>query len=198
MEREISNSTMVSMIEEKLPKSIKGQWCLEVCDEDDEIRFPKFLKFLLKQKRAIEYGSSDIRAGTQNKVQQGSTHLGQGSWSRPKIERENCWIHDGLEGGAGDHPIWKCRKFKGMAVSERLVLAETYKACRACLLKRCPGATSPDRCASQFKCREPGCNQRHNQLLHAIPTKASTAGVTHHTDQDDGVKGAALLPVQDA
>ena len=31
MEGEISNSTVVSFIEEKLPRSVKLQWCLKVC-----------------------------------------------------------------------------------------------------------------------------------------------------------------------
>ena len=33
MQGELSNSTVVGMIEEKLPKSVKTRWCLEICDD---------------------------------------------------------------------------------------------------------------------------------------------------------------------
>ena len=46
MEREISNSTIVSLVEEKLPKTIKNQWCLHLCDKeatvDDKTNFLNF------------------------------------------------------------------------------------------------------------------------------------------------------------
>ena len=75
MQSEISNTTVVSFIEEKLPKSIKSQWCLEVCEDggEDTNKFTNFLKFLLKHKRAIEYGSDQMRASSIQKS--GQTHL---------------------------------------------------------------------------------------------------------------------------
>ena len=180
MEREISNSTIVSMIEERLSKTIKMQWCLEVCNinsaVDDRDKFPKLLQFLLTQKRAVEYSANDLRSGILHK--QGTAHMAQGSVNRPKLVRENCWIHKDLDGAAGQHPIWKCRLFISKTVNERTALVKANNACYACLLTGCPGAVSPDRCVNQIKCREVGCGKRHNQLLHAMTLNAT--GLTNH------------------
>ena len=64
MQAEISNSTLVELIEERLPHTVKSVWCLEVSDKDTKVderdKFPHLLEFLLKHRRAIEYGSSDL------------------------------------------------------------------------------------------------------------------------------------------
>ena len=107
----ISNSTIVSMVEEKIPKSIKDQWCLKLIDEEennieDSDKFPVLLKFLLKHKRAVEYGNDDLRTSQRsnlsNNQRSGTTNLGRGSGKSP---RETCWIH---KGDHGSHPIWQC------------------------------------------------------------------------------------------
>ena len=68
MEREISNPAIVARIEKKLPPSIKSLWWVEVSGADNGIndadKFPHLLPFLLKHRRAIEYGSSDLRSGS--------------------------------------------------------------------------------------------------------------------------------------
>ena len=69
MESEICNSTIVSLIEEKLPSNVKANWCLEVSDKESKVnernKFLQLLEFLLKHKRAIEYGSNDLRLAKQ-------------------------------------------------------------------------------------------------------------------------------------
>ena len=198
------------MVEEQLPKSIKAQWCLEVCDEhggvDERNKFPAFLKFLLKHKRAVEYGASDLRTVAPQKY--GSTNFGQGSLKSAKTEKEVCWIHKEVD----QHPIWKCREFISMTVPERMSLALSNKACLACLLVRCPGASSADRCIGRFKCRAAGCGKRHNRLLHTPdmpssratdPTPGIIGTANHATDGQEtnrqeqfAIPGAAILPIQ--
>ena len=207
LHQEISNSTIVSMVEEKMPKSIKDQWCLKLCDEeennvDDTDKFPALLKFLLKHKRAVEYGNNDLRisqtANRDNLQRSGTTNLGQGSSKSP---RETCWIH---KGDNGSHPIWQCEEFIKMSVPERLALVSKNKACIKCLLMKCPGATISGQCWMKFKCKEQGCGKEHNQLLHEDNSnkKLEHEQANHafnsvdHSYNNDFNIGDALLPTQ--
>ena len=65
LEHKLSNATVISLLEEKLPKNIRRDWSKMVNETDNKIddtnRFPAFLDFLLEQKRIIEYESADIR-----------------------------------------------------------------------------------------------------------------------------------------
>ena len=111
-------------------------WCLEVCEEASEIedmeKFGNFFKFLLKHKRAIEYGPDEMRSTIQK---MGQTHAIEER--RSTNNREACWIHEGVPDTY--HPIWKCREFMGKSVQERGQLVTENKACRACLRKDCGG-----------------------------------------------------------
>ena len=64
IQHEISNSTTVSMIEEKLSRDVRQEWSNEVNRADTKVdnlnNFPSLLKFFLEQKRIIEYGSADL------------------------------------------------------------------------------------------------------------------------------------------
>ena len=59
LQREMSNAVTVSMLEEKIPGVIKREWSKEVNKADSSIdmfdKFPGFMKFLLEQKRILEY-----------------------------------------------------------------------------------------------------------------------------------------------
>ena len=195
MQAEISNSTVVAMIEEKMPKAVKLQWCLQVCDDnsdvDDRNKFPQLLEFLLKQKRAMEYGSSDLRTIGSNR--QGQVNINQGNVNRLGLNRENCWLHK-EDTSVTSHPIWKCREFISKSVRERMKLVVENNACQACLLLECPGVTSSEKCKSRFTCREAGCGKHHNRLLHTDETDIS--GSVNHTlderNQQFGPTGAVL------
>lgn len=200
MESEISNTTVVSFIEEKLPRSVKAQWCLEVCEEDEEEsdggegntratdkgKFEMFLRFLLKHKRAIEYGSEQIR--TPGFQRTGLTHAMQGR--ETNTTKENCWIHTGIPNGL--HPIWRCREFLAKTVKDRITFVKEHEACRACLLKKCPGAKDPMQCKTAFKCFEAGCRQPHNHLLHE---SQEITGSTMHASTYNGSQ-QTMLPLQ--
>ena len=64
-EKEISNSTIASIIEERLPEGIQIEWIRIVTgDKRDEIsrdKFPSLLKLLLTCRERIEYELSEIR-----------------------------------------------------------------------------------------------------------------------------------------
>ena len=212
MDQEISNSSIVSLIEERLPKSIKNQWCLVMVDEeiavDKRNKFPELIKFLIKQKRAVEYGTSDLRSSIPSQRSQGAagshtqrlgtTNHGQSSSST--TQREVCWIHQGEK---NKHPTWQCEVFQVMSPSERLELTLKNKACVRCLLMKCPGSTDQSKCWSKFKCRINGCGKEHNKWLH-MPEDGETstskpAGTSNHVNmesEDISVNSAAFLPLQ--
>lgn len=58
------------------------------------------------------------------------------------------------------HPLFKCKKFNGMNITERREAVKTTKACFNCLT---PGHGTIS-CKSKLKCRT--CNRHHNTLLH--------------------------------
>ena len=65
MEREISNTAVIRLIEGKLPGLIRKEWYLKINKRETEVdennRFPALMEFLLDQKRCIEYGLEDVR-----------------------------------------------------------------------------------------------------------------------------------------
>ena len=72
----------------------------------------------------------------------------------PKTQRE-CELND------GNHPIWKCEKFKKMNVEERGQKAKELKVCNKCLsdthqMRKCSGRHCDVNC----------CGKPHNRLLH--------------------------------
>ena len=76
-EREINNSTIVSMIEERLPTDVENEWINGITGENrEEIshdKFPYLLKLLLEIKQRIEYKGAEIRQGESR----GKTYLVQ-------------------------------------------------------------------------------------------------------------------------
>jgi len=170
MEAEISNSTMVGAIEDKLPTTIKSMWSLEVSAKDSKIdercKFPYLLEFLLKHRRAIEYSSNDFKAKKQVKISTSTVinHINQD----PKRASSNnegsstnnnngCWYHE-----TSAHDIQDCSVFKNASIDDRWDMIMDYRVCWCCLK---PG----HRQASCFKSREcgrDGCRARHHQSLH--------------------------------
>ena len=64
LEKEITTTSSVSMIEKKLPADLKREWARLVSCADSNIdktdKFPSLLRFLLDQKSAIEYENSEL------------------------------------------------------------------------------------------------------------------------------------------
>ena len=211
LDREISNSTIASMVEEKLPKTIKAQWCLRMIVDkiDDTDKFPSLITFLLTHKQAVEYGNNELRTsqkssnnGNQLPNRIGATNFGQSPNGSSKSPRETCWIHTDSK---GNHPIWQCPEFIKMTVTERKALVLKNKACTKCLLMKCPGVNAKGQCWLKFRCKEDGCGKEHNQLLHEDCSNVDGhIGQVNHTTYDfvgesnaDVIGGgAALLPLQ--
>ena len=91
LEREISNSTIVSMIEERLPEAIEKEWIKTVTNtlqpEIIKDKFPALLDLLLAFRERIEYKFSDLRSGSS---EMGHTLLASRGM---KEEKPCCWMH---------------------------------------------------------------------------------------------------------
>jgi hypothetical protein len=193
MQSEICNSTIVSLIEERLPTTIKSMWCLEVSDKTTKIndgnKFPEMLEFMLKHKRAIEYGSNDLRTGT--KVHLG-LHLSQTAstieeskipTTDPKVEQQDksnsvkpwCWLHS-----SSQHDIFDCRIFKDMTPQSRMDMAYEYRACWCCL----QAGHTQSRCFRRKECSKDGCKRSHHPMLHLEEDGKKVGHVTENNAAD--------------
>ena len=77
----------------------------------------------------------------------------------------------------GDHPLWKCDKFKKLSVTERSEAVKQANLCFQCLM----GKHRARDCKSKLKCGIHGCERNHNRMLHNKPTV--THGLIQSPDQ---------------
>ena len=65
LEKEMSNSVTVSMLEGRLPPTIKRDWAKEVSKTDSKVKlqdkFPFFMEFLKEQRSILEYEMANLR-----------------------------------------------------------------------------------------------------------------------------------------
>ena len=169
LKKEISNSTIVSMIEERLPEAIEKEWIQTVTNKlQPEIikdKFPALLDLLLEFRERIEYKFSDLRSGSS---EMGHTLLANRGI---KEEKPRCWMHPNHHG----HPIWKCIAFENKSAAEKIRLVRENEACFKCLEQ---GHTTKS-CKRKFKCKEDGCGMPHHQMLH----EAHASGISFYSEE---------------
>ena len=112
-EAEMDNSTILSIIEQQMSRAMFDEWVQIVASLEPKQKFSKLLPFLENWKLRIEYTMSGIRNASHS------------AGSKAKIK---CWLHKNCE-----HPIWRCRLFQGLPLSERIELAKSHEACFSCL-----------------------------------------------------------------
>ena len=184
MEKEISNSTIVSMIENRLPEEINEKW-IEIVTGGDRIKvgrekFPALMKLLQQFKDHIQYKMSSMR----NTITRGDCINSVGSDSRGRLGKVSwCWLHPGTV----DHPIWRCKLFESKTPNERIQLAKNHSSCFAYLAQ----GHQNKKCTRGFKCRETNCGLNHNTLLH----QAYALGTSFH-GIGTGNQRNTLLPLQ--
>ena len=95
-------------------------------------KFSSLLKFLLAQKRAVEYDSSELRAsGGPVLAAKGTVNHAATDEHRdnPKQRsRSKCLIHDGAE-----HSTNECRLYLSKPMGEKMALLKEKGACFSCL-----------------------------------------------------------------
>ena len=78
-----------------MPHTTKNMWCLELSDKDSRVddrnKYPYLLESLLKHRRAIEYGSSDLRSkkSTKNATEAPIHHLKREKESTEEREKSS-------------------------------------------------------------------------------------------------------------
>ena len=151
MEKEINNAHSVSVIEAKLPRDTRLLWAKHLNDTIDpnkmSDKFPHLLKFLLNQRRVLEYADSSIRSVTS---EFGCiNHLG--------IDNITCLIHQ-----TNTHTTANCRNFNKQSAKTKVETLGKHNACVNCLKK----GHTPAECTLTTKCDIDNCGERHHPLLH--------------------------------
>ena len=190
-EIEMSNSTIISEVERRMPPKMKDEWAAIVTKSaiSTSNRFYALLGLLGDWRRKLEYLNDSIRADTSD-VHGEAHHLRDTNQSRNQ-GLDICWYHD-LEGANSEHPIFKCRMFKSLSVEARIKLMKENKVCLVCLEKSCPGESGGKCKNPRFKCRKPGCEGKHHHTLHS---SGSEEAVLHANDTG---MGETLLLTQEA
>ena len=89
LEREITTTSSVSIIQRKLPANIKREWAKLVSADNSVVnktdKFPSLLNFLPSQKRAIEYDTTELRLTTTSTIK-GSAHYAK--TNKDSVERQ--------------------------------------------------------------------------------------------------------------
>jgi len=107
LEKEITTTSSVSIIERKLPNDVKREWAKLVSSEhspvDKKEKFPSLLRFLLQQKQAMEYENAELRSNSNLPVR-GSLHYLEKKNDKVTIpegqntshyKRNKCLYHEG-------------------------------------------------------------------------------------------------------
>ena len=159
-EAEMNNTTIISMIEGKMPDEMSNEWIKIITKSTAHAdKFPLLQNLLDDWRKRIEYKIANIRS---NPPIEGTTNLVAGDRNQRSNQstlRHKCWIHTNPTNGV--HPIWKCKAFQGMDVQERIELARQKGACLICLEIGHLQAN----CTKNFKCTQNNCNEYHNKLL---------------------------------
>ena len=158
-EAEIKNSTIISIIEEKLPDDLRRKWIERIYDKDSKIdksdKFPGFLKFLLERKMVIEYGLNVTKKCREEF--RGSIKMSVSRKDESEKPATKCLLHPN-----GAHKTEDCRLFLDKNVPERAEIIKENRACFNCLTI---GHTSRT-CRSKKTCSKSDCGRNHHVLLH--------------------------------
>ena len=151
LEREVSNASTVSMIEDKLSPEIKLKWAefLKQSKNQQLNKFPLLLKFLLERKSILEYVNADIRSS--NETRSGSVAYANTNTSDRKL-KTSCWLSN-----VTSHTVDKCEEFLNKDIMERCQLVKDNNACWSCLKVGHKSIL----CYNRRKCTESGCEMSH-------------------------------------
>ena len=150
-------------------------------------KFPTLLKFLLKQKRAIEYDTAELRNGSGSPSFRGSSHYFEGGPS----PQNKFLLHE----NATKHTTNECKLYLAKSPEERKKIVQDKIACWCCLKT----GHLIRRCRRKKECGINGCKVKHHPSIHIEPANApsqkesvsGTANACQH-----GRKQTCLLQIQ--
>ncbi|KAJ7361986.1 hypothetical protein OS493_013072 [Desmophyllum pertusum] len=131
LEKEITTTS--SIIEKRLPPDVRKDWAKLVSSNtssvDKKDKFPSLLKFLLNQKRAIEYDSADLRKSVQQSVNHINTEVEEvdenDQLSRQRVAGVFFTITLNTKTG-------ECRLYLPKTWEERMDMPREKRACWSC------------------------------------------------------------------
>ena len=178
LESEIENAHTVSIIENKLPKSLQIEWYRQIYRQDSTVntsaKFPHLLRFLCAERDAIEYATSDLR----NHERKSSSHI----HAIHTAVDDCCVIHF----WSITHSTANCRTYNNLSIDNKFNVLKEKAACFSCLI---PGHTLKE-CTVKSVCGD-NCSEFHHPSLHT-----EVASVQSHTIVDINYNpGHVLLPI---
>ena len=186
MEQEISNCNVVSLIESKLPKNVALNWYRFIYMSGSKVdktnKFPFLLDFLINERKALEYGMSELRVNGEKRYPINLAESGKG----PK-----CIIHD----FATSHNTADCRNYNGMSINERYDLLRTKSACFCCL----SSGHRSEVCDNKVSCTK--CEEYHHVSLHSTPNlpnplgSPEAASAVRHMDPSETPGNSCIFPL---
>ena len=110
----------------------------------------------MKAAATTQFPESSYR-GKQNSVRSGRDQTKNSTFTNDReIRFQKCPLDD------ADHPLWKCDKFKTLAVTDWSEAVKQANLCLKCLT----GKHRARGCKSKLKCGIDGCERNHNRMLH--------------------------------
>ena len=192
MEKEISNTTIVSIIEMKLPEDVRRKWAERVSMDDSPVdkadKFPHLLKYLIEVRRTMKYLSADLRDPVP--VKRGHVHNMTSNYAKvkPREARQGCWLHN-----SSTHPIEECKVFLNMSMDRKQQVVKEKGVCHNCLKR---GHRQVE-CRSTKKCEVRNCGGHHHKLLHMEKRAAGAASpVMVATDAGDSICLLQIMEVE--
>jgi len=168
---EINNQATLLKIVERLPSYLQNRWKREVAvirskskmpDIDDVVTFvvnaaaeandPVFGHMNTAVRPEVPSQKRDTSATMR------STSMVTGCTESHESDGKLCILC------TGRHPLFRCSKFIGMKLDDRLKYANDKKLCYNCLSV---GHISA-KCKSSYLCQVPGCNRKHSKYLHRV------------------------------
>ena len=141
------------------------------------------MKFLLEQKRILEYEIASLRMDNEP-ISQVVYYTGNVNTNR--VNR--CVYHN-----SNGHLTEECRNYLGMQIQERINLIKEKQACWSCLKI---GHKSKE-CRYKKKCEVDNCDRYHHHTLHAVNANVATlhTKILNENEKDDIWSSTCLLQI---
>ena len=193
LEKEITTTSSVSIIEKRLPPELRKDWVKLVSSDtssvDKKDKFPSLLKFLLNQKRAIEYDSADLRKSAQQVINHASVvmeEIDEGDHSdESRTANSRCILHSNAR-----HETSECRLYLAKTFEEGMSVLKEKGACWSCLKI---GHRIRD-CRRKRICGENGCTRTHHKTIHSEAVLINVSATASACSSS--LRGTCLLQVQ--
>ena len=193
-ESEIKNSTIISIIEEKLPDELRRKWIERIYDKESTIdkrdKFPGYLKFLLERKMVIEY-EINLTKRTRDDIK-GNVKMTISKNEEADFSKNKCLLHP-----SGTHKTEDCRLFLDKNAKQRADIVKDNRACFNCLVA---GHTSRT-CRTRKVCSKAECGKNHHLLLHddnVLSNRNETNGFSAKCDVSNNPEKSLLqvMPIE--